>query len=182
VTLLRDAVASLTSWPAYSPDQAALRDRFVAQLTDLAAPMSRTCFPAHFTAGTLVMSEDRRHVLLNLHRKAGIWVAFGGHVDDTDASLAEAAAREAREESGLAEFTMLPGIAQLSAHPVAFCHPDGVVDHLDVRFVATAPLVDPVVSAESLDVRWWPVEDPPTDEPEMLELIRRAVESSPTRR
>jgi len=175
VTLHDDALAVLTGWAAYSPEQAALRDRFVEHLRTRPDGTTRGCFPAHFTAGTLVVSEDRSHVLLNLHGKAKRWFAFGGHCEPGDASLRAAAEREAREESGLAEFELLPGPVQLSAHPVGFCHPDGVVDHLDVRYVAVAPYVEPVVSEESLDVRWWPVESAPTTEPEMLELIALAV-------
>jgi len=178
VGLHDDALAVLTGWAAYSPEQAALRDRFVDHLRDRPDATTRGCFPAHFTAGTLVVSDDRRHVLLNLHGKAKRWFHFGGHCEPGDTSLRGTAEREAREESGLASFELLPGPVQLSAHPVPFCHQDGVVDHLDVRYVAVAPYVEPVVSEESLDVRWWPVESVPTDEPEMLELIALAVGQS----
>ena len=38
-------------------------------------------------------------------------------------------------------------------------------EHLDVRFLATAPTPDAArVSAESLDVRWWPIDDLPEDD------------------
>ena len=40
---------------------------------------------------------------------------------------------------------------------------------------APATDVEPVVSEESLDVRWWPVDDLPTDEPDMLELVELAL-------
>ena len=57
-----------------------------------------------------------------------------------------------------------------------FCDPRGTVQHLDVRFLAEIGAdVEPVVSEESLDVRWWPVRDLPTDEPDMVELIRLAL-------
>ena len=53
-----------------------------------------------------------------------------------------------------------------------FCDPRGPVDHLDVRFLARAAAgVEPVVSDESLDVRWWPVAALPTEEQDMVELI-----------
>ncbi len=49
----------------------------------------------------------------------------------------------------------------LDAHRVPFCG-DGDVTHLDVLFAAVAPDgVRPRVSEESLDVRWWPVDDVP---------------------
>jgi hypothetical protein len=53
------------------------------------------------------------------------------------------------------------------------------VRHLDVRFLAVAPAdARSAVSDESIDVRWWPVAALPTDEPEMHELVARAVERS----
>jgi len=49
------------------------------------------------------------------------------------------------------------------------------VQHLDVRFSARVPAgTVPSVSDESLDVRWWPVGELPTAEPDMLELVRLA--------
>ena len=46
-----------------------------------------------------------------------------------------------------------------------------------MRFLARlGPDAEPVVSEESLDVRWWPVDDLPTDEPDMLELIGLALQ------
>ena len=115
-------------------------------------------------------------MLLNHHRKAGIWVAFGGHLEPEDETLAGAALREATEESGIADLRMLPGPAQLDIHPVSFCNPAGTVRHLDVRYLAIAPAgAEPLVSDESEDVRWWPVGDLPTDEPSMLALIATAT-------
>jgi hypothetical protein len=51
------------------------------------------------------------------------------------------------------------------------------VRHLDVRFLARAPEgARPEVSDESIDVRWWPVEDLPTDDPDMLRMVELALE------
>ena len=48
--------------------------------------------------------------------------------------------------------------------------------HLDVRFLATAPRdADHAVSEESLDVRWWPLDDLPDLYPDMRRLIGDAV-------
>jgi len=58
---------------------------------------------------------------------------------------------------------------------VAFCDPRGPVHHLDVRFLAVAaPDAVHSASAESLDVRWCPADDLPTEEPSLLDLVRRA--------
>ncbi|WP_141014006.1 NUDIX hydrolase [Nocardioides sambongensis] len=167
-----DAGASLRSWTPPDADQAALRERFVRLLDRVPDAMLRSAFPEHLTAGTLVVEETGDRVLLNLHRKARRWFAFGGHAEPGDPTLASVALREAREESGLEELAFHPEPLQLDVHPVAFCDPRGSVNHLDVRYGARAPRgVEQVVSEESLDVRWWSVRDLPDLEPSMLRLI-----------
>ncbi|CAN5470100.1 NUDIX hydrolase [soil metagenome] len=183
--LRADARARLAAWTPPGPAQAALRDRYVAHLDAHGDGMTRACRPDHLTASTLVLSHDRTHVLLTLHSKAKRWFQFGGHCEPGDASLVGAAEREATEESGLA-LTLDPVPLQLSEHAVPFCRLPGaeddglIVHHLDVRFLAVAPAdAVPVVSEESLDVRWWPVGVLPDPEPEMVELVALALARRP---
>jgi len=171
-----DALATLRGWSASSADQEALRARYVAHLEGHADGEQRSCLPAHLTAGTLVLSAKGDEVLLNLHRKARRWFAFGGHVEPGDRTLATAALREAREESGISALDLDPEPVHLDEHVVDFCDPRGDVHHLDVRFAARAPAgARPGASEESLDVRWWPVDALPPDEPDPLELVRLGV-------
>lgn len=170
-----DALAALSRWTAYDAAQEALRQRYLAHLRSHADGMWRTCLPDHVTAGALVMSPDGEHVLLNLHRKAQRWFHFGGHSEPGDTTLAGVAAREAREESGIEDLTLLPGPVQLDEHTVPFCADHETVHHLDVRYVALAPLqAQEQVSEESLAVRWWPASGLPDLEVEMLDLIATA--------
>ncbi|MGW4462046.1 NUDIX hydrolase [Micromonospora sp. NPDC004704] len=53
----------------------------------------------HNTASAIVL-DGRDRVLLVHHRKSGLWLYPGGHVDPNE-DPAEAAAREAREETGI---------------------------------------------------------------------------------
>lgn len=172
MTLHPDAVVTLSSWRAPTPEQERLRERFVTHLQDHDDGVWRTCFPDHLTAGTLVVDESVTRVLLNLHGKAKRWFAFGGHCEGGDTTLAAAAAREATEESGITGLRLDPVPAHLDEHTVGFCDPRGLVQHLDVRYVAVAPAASvPAVSDESLDVRWWSLDALPELEPEMHELI-----------
>ena len=176
MTLHDHAVDVLTHWRAPSAEQDRLRVSYAEHLRLHPDGLQRSCYPAHLTAGALVLSHDRRHVLLNLHGKAQRWFHFGGHLEDGDATLAGGALREATEESGLAGLLVEAEPLHLSQHPVEFCDSRGTVQHLDVRFLArTGADVQPVASAESLEVRWWPVGDLPTDEPDMVELVELAV-------
>ena len=164
-----DALTVLSALPA-SP----LRDRYVAHLRAHADGMWRSCSPDHITASMLVLSHDHRQVLLTLHSKAQQWFQFGGHCEPGDETLAGAATREALEESGLATLDVDPVPVHLDEHPVPFCN--GGASHLDVRFVGVAAEdADHAVSEESLDVRWWPVDALPTDEPSMHALVAAAL-------
>ncbi len=172
MTLHADAVTTLREWTAPDAAQETLRARFVAHLEGTADGMWRSSYPDHITAGALVITEAGDRVLLNLHKKARRWFAFGGHAEPGDRTLADVAAREAREESGIPDLRLVPTPAQLDVHPVPFCDPRGEVSHLDVRYVAVAPpKAQQMISDESLDVRWWPVDALPELEPAMVELV-----------
>ena len=176
MTLRSDARAVLAGWVPPTARDAELRERYVGLLDARPDAMERSCQPDHLTAGTLVLTPDADAVLLNHHRKADSWFAFGGHCEPGDATLAGVALREAREESGLADLDFDPEPLNLDEHAVEFCAPGTTVHHLDVRFLATAPRDgEHRVSAESLDVRWWPVDALPEIYPDMRRLINDAV-------
>jgi len=120
-------------------------------------------------------------VLLTLHAKARRWFHLGGHCEDRDVTLAGAALREATEESGIAGLTLDPQPLHLDAHVVGFCGPHAEVRHLDVRFLAVAPAgAVPAVSEESLELRWWPVDALPTDDPDMVRMVELGVARAQT--
>ena len=177
MNLHADALAMLRAWHAPFGSQEDLRQRYVSHLEANADGVFKACVPDHLTASCVVVSEDGSQVLLTHHRKARRWFQFGGHLEPGDETLWAAAARELREESGVPGLVPLPGLVQLSEHPVPFCAPSGDVHHLDVRFMAVAPSgAVPAVSEESLDVRWWPVDAVPDPDDSLLELIKLAQE------
>lgn len=172
-----DALSVLQDWIPPDEPQRARRDRYVAHLRAHPDGLTRRCFPDHLTAGVLVLAEDRARVLLNLHGKAKRWFAFGGHCEPADETLAGAALREATEESGLTGLRLDPLPVHLDEHAVGFCDPRGTVRHLDVRFAALAVTeAIPQPSAESVEIRWWPIGELPELEDEMHALIAAARE------
>jgi 8-oxo-dGTP pyrophosphatase MutT (NUDIX family) len=168
-------VAVLEGWVPPSRAQAELRDEYVAHLRAHPDGLLRTCRPDHLTASVLVLSSDAGRALLTLHAKAGAWFQLGGHVETADADVVAAAAREAREESGLADLRVDPTPVHLDVHPVPFCGPG--VRHLDVRFVAvTSDEHGHRTSRESSDLRWWPVDQlPGSDLADLVDLARARV-------
>lgn len=176
MSLHADALALLTAWTPPTAAQAALRDRYVDHLRRHPDGLARECRPDHLTASTVVLSADGDRVLLTLHAKAQRWFQLGGHCEPGDATLAGAARREATEESGIAGLALAPYPAHLDEHEVPFCGPTPDVHHLDVRFVAVAPAdAEHAVSEESLDVRWWPVDDLP--DADLVEVVAAARQS-----
>ena len=182
MSLHASAVATLTVWPAPSPAQAEHRARFLSHLAAHEDGLAKSCFPEHLTAGAIVVSPDGDRVLLNPHRKADAWLAFGGHLEPEDHSLSAGARRELLEESGLTAFVLVRDALCVDAEAVELCCEGGTVQHLDVRFLAVA---DPdgahVVSDESLDVRWWPVDALPATFDDMYALVDAAVARVRTR-
>lgn len=174
--LRADARARLQAWRPTDSGQGTLRAEFLDVLARHADAMSRNGPPAHITAGVVVLDPQLASVLLTHHRKAGAWFQFGGHLEPGDASVAAGAAREAREESGLTDLVLHPDIVHLDRHALSATF-GRCREHLDIRFAAIAPTRSaPVVSDESLDVRWWPVDAlPPGAAADLRPLIGAAV-------
>lgn len=115
----------------------------------LARPFDEEADPTHLTASAFILGS--RGTVLHLHRRLGIWVQPGGHVDEGEAPLA-AALREAAEETGLPVEPASPEgpLLHVDVHP----GPRGHL-HLDLRYVLLAPRLDPAPPPEeSQDVRW----------------------------
>ncbi|NBE99745.1 NUDIX domain-containing protein [Nonomuraea sp. KC401] len=160
MSLHRDAVAVLSGWTAPTPEEEALRTEFLEHLRTHDDAMLRECVPGHLTGTTAVLSHDGSRVLLTLHPKARMWLPMGGHCEISDMSLADVALREAWEESGIYGLELLPGPLAVDKHEV-WCHPPRSW-HLDVEYAAVAPEgAEAVISDESLDLRWFPVDEIP---------------------
>ena len=177
MTLHDDAYATLTDWPAPDAEQERLRRLFVAHLDAEPDAMLRECRPDHLTGSVIIFSSDHRHVLLTLHRLAKLWLQTGGHCETSDATLADSALREGREESGIEQLAIDPVPVQLSRHEVPFFGPIQPAHHLDVPNVAVAPPgAQHVISDESDDLAWFDLDalSTATDQ-EVRDLIAAAT-------
>lgn len=158
---LHDLLASLQEVPQSGSRDAYLR--FVTFAGD--AALRRDGGPEHVTGSCFVFSPAFNRVLLCFHRKGKFWVQFGGHIESKDSSVAEAAQRETREESGIGDLVLLStAILDLDRHDLHAGFSCTV--HWDIGFAATIdPNVEIAVSEESDDVRWFPIDELPDQVP-----------------
>jgi 8-oxo-dGTP pyrophosphatase MutT (NUDIX family) len=170
------AIALLTDWQPPDRAQDSLRNAVLAFLDARDDACRRDCVPGHITASVLVLDGTGSRVLLTLHPRLGRWVQLGGHCEDCDGDILAAARREATEESGVDGLRLSPGLAAINVHALT-CSLGVPTRHLDLQFVAHAPAdAQIVVSEESVDLRWWPIDGLPDGTDDALAyLVQRAV-------
>lgn len=174
MSLHASVIDVLSRWQAPDPEQDALRHAVLAFVLARPDACARACEPGHVTASALVLDHTGEHALLTLHPRVGRWLQLGGHCEDSDISITAAALREAAEESGIEGLRIEPEMAALHVHPLT-CSLGVPTRHLDLQFIAHAPAGAPFIrSAESLDLRWWPLDAMPQDDPALLALARHA--------
>lgn len=174
MSLHASVVDTLSRWHAPDPEQDALRHAVLAFVLARPDACARACAPGHITASALVLDHGGGHALLTLHPRVGRWLQLGGHCEDSDTDISAAALREATEESGIGGLRIEPDLAALHVHPLT-CSLGSPTRHLDLQFIVRAPAgAEFVRSAESLDLRWWPLDAMPQDDPALLTLARAA--------
>ena len=154
-----DLVRELDAWVAPDDRQDELRREYreLVRRRGVAA-LRRDGGPAHVTASCFVFSADLDATLLCFHRKGQFWVQTGGHLEPGDPTAADAALREACEESGLTDLTLVAGVLDLDRHDLSgrfgSCR-----THWDIGFAALAGRAEvPRTSDESEQVGWFPVD------------------------
>lgn len=127
------------------------RQRMLVALARLERPFDRDADPTHVTGSAIVVGP--LGVLLHRHKRLGLWLQPGGHLEPGETPWA-AARREAEEETGLRfeAWSARPPLAHLDVHPGGRGH-----THLDLRYLLRVdgdPTPRPP-AGESPDVRWW---------------------------
>ena len=162
---------------------------FVERMKSLARgvedPFSRASFePGHFTASAFVLSPCGGRLLLILHSKLDLWLQPGGHIDETDSSLVDAARREAQEETGLRGLRTVPsgaGLFDVDIHPIPANRKkaEPAHEHFDLRFLFVSESSELRAGSDALAARWVPLDevtDAGTDD-SVLRALRKIAQA-----
>ena len=127
-------------------------EKFLADVPHLVEPYDEALGLVHVTASAIVVSDAGDKVALHLHKRLGMWLQPGGHIDAGE-TPAQGALREAEEETGLP--VRHEDGTGLFVHVDVHAGPKGHTHH-DLRYVVRAPEV-PMNPAEgeSPDARWF---------------------------
>jgi 8-oxo-dGTP pyrophosphatase MutT (NUDIX family) len=149
-------VAILQAYVAADDREEADRCAMLRFAGEFARPLSREEPSAHFTASAFVIDATSERACLVTHAKLGRLLQPGGHVEETDDSLEDAALREAREETALelAFHPTAPRPFDLDIHEIPERPGEPAHFHLDVRYLL-------IGSGEPCDgAAWYPIDHP----------------------
>jgi 8-oxo-dGTP pyrophosphatase MutT (NUDIX family) len=130
-------------------------ERFLAAFDALRAPFDQESDPIHVTGSGIVVGP--RGVVLLEHKRLGIWLQPGGHIDP-DETPWDAALRESREETGLEvafagpiDDAGVPALIHVDVHAGGRGH-----THLDLRYLIDGGVADPdPPEGESQQIDWF---------------------------
>jgi 8-oxo-dGTP pyrophosphatase MutT (NUDIX family) len=146
-----ELLAALRTRTPVDEREATSIERFEHHLPRLERPYDEHADPVHVTGSAIVVGP--RGVVLHLHKRLGLWLQPGGHVDEGE-TPADGALREAREETGLDVRHAGPGGTPQLVHVDVHPGPKGHT-HLDVRFLLEADGDPSPPEGESPDCRWF---------------------------
>lgn len=130
-------------------------EQFLDVYDRLVDPFEMESDPVHVTGSGFVVGP--RGVLLLKHKRLGIWLQPGGHIDSGETPWA-GALRECREETGLAvsfagpvSVDGVPQLVHVDVHAGGRGH-----THLDLRYLIDGGDTDPVPPEdESQEIGWF---------------------------
>ena len=147
-----DIIGTLRTWTPVDERERTSIAAFLSEIARLDDPANEHADPVHVTVSAIVVNDGGDKVALHLHKRLGMWLQPGGHIEDDEAPW-DGALREAREETGLEvrHHGGAPCFVHVDVHP----GPKGHL-HLDLRYLVRAPetAMNPG-EGESPDAGWF---------------------------
>ncbi len=139
-----------------TPEEEKSRELILALLECSATPFSRDQFePGHITCTAAVLHPDGSRVLLMLHHRHQRWLLPGGHVEDDDVTLSDAARREAIEETAVRIAGSSAGtLAGMDVHGIPARKREPFHLHHDLIFTFSANSEEFTLTDEAPQVAW----------------------------
>jgi 8-oxo-dGTP pyrophosphatase MutT (NUDIX family) len=155
----KDLIDSLKRYRSDFKTEQEFQAQFI-QLLQHPRAYFRDHLPGHMTGSTWIIDETCTYVLLTHHAKLNRWLQPGGHADG-DEDILNVALREAEEETGLKNFTLLENSffdIDIHAIPSRQDFPEHL--HYDVRFLLQASRQDAYsITEESHALDWKKLSD-----------------------
>lgn len=165
-------------YPGKASAQCADALRFLNQVDN---PFTRKNLSGHITASAWIVDPSFEKTLLINHGTLNLWMQPGGHIDAGEYP-AEAAAREAKEETGL-ESLMIhpPGLFDVDIHAIPNNPGKEEPEHLhyDLRYLMVAESQQININrAEVKEARWVSLRDIVNNPENYLESIVRMANNT----
>lgn len=158
-TMQKHLIELLKSHTPIDPLEAAHRERALEFVQNTVSCTSRSTLSGHVTASAWILSPDRSATLLTHHKKLNRWLQLGGHIED-DKSIQQAALREAQEESGISDLSLIDeNLFDIDVHLIPARKTDPEHYHYDFRFAFQAKTKSFSVSDESNNLAWVDISD-----------------------
>ncbi|MCC5613478.1 NUDIX domain-containing protein [Nostoc sp. CHAB 5834] len=145
----------LKAYLSMYPQERRIHAELLEKLSQGVELFDRKNMDGHITCTALVLSPDRKSMLLINHNSYKSWMPPGGHNEDAE-PLFQCAAREVLEETGLADISPyllqdVPLLLDLDTHeiPARPAKNEGVHRHHDFMFLAYAKEFGPLSHQES---------------------------------
>jgi 8-oxo-dGTP pyrophosphatase MutT (NUDIX family) len=147
--VVRQVLADVAARAPIDERERASIEHVLATVPLLERPFDEHADLVHVTGSAFVVGP--RGIVLLRHRRLGIWVQPGGHIDPGETPWA-GARREAAEETGLAvrHLGAAPELAHVDVHDGGRGH-----THLDLRYLLDGGDADPCPPAEESQELGW---------------------------
>lgn len=168
----------LGDYAEHYPEESDTVERFIKFVQEHDDCFERTQLAGHITGSAWLTNQARSHVLLTHHRKLDRWLQLGGHADG-NSNILEVAIREAREESGIKDITVVSTtLFDIDIHEIPARAHEPKHYHYDARFALTASTSDVfTVSEESHALEWIEIDrlQTKTSETSMLRMADKWI-------
>jgi 8-oxo-dGTP pyrophosphatase MutT (NUDIX family) len=156
----KDLTLSLEAYTtSFSEEQ-----KFVARFLELLKhPRAyfRDHLPGHMTGSAWIVDAKKEYALLLHHAKLNRWLQPGGHADG-DENIVAVARKEAEEETGLKNLTLIHPLFDIDIHTIPERNDFPAHDHYDIRCLFFANRNQEIIlSGESNELAWFPLSEIP---------------------